>query len=251
MQAVSLSPTVRHQLAVTQSMPDRARHGGARGGRGGGRGRRRQGGAVPLVPEMGDRAPPTEAVPRTAGSSWPKTHETDERDAEVLPAGAAAAVTNRPRRAVPRLGHGRSGARGSHGEAEGRSRHTTPNSARHLWSPARSTPGTTPPRRAVPLLDEGPPARTGVLPSPPPRRRWRSCRTRQPARSRPDPAAASPFVQFVAATVGGLVMVPAPAGTIKVNPREERHQRAGCGKKEHPEGRYNRPKSSLTCSRPE
>ena len=62
------------------------------------------------------------------------------------------------------------------------------------------------------------------------------------SRFEPDPAAASEFVQFVAATVGGLVMVLAPAGPAGYQrPGEERHQRAGRGNKEHPECRHDRP----------
>ena len=57
---------------------------------------------------------------------------------------------------------------------------------------------------------------------------------------KPDPAAALAFVQFVAATVGGLVMVvvPARAGEAPSGTRQERNQRSGRSNKEHTECRH-------------
>ena len=61
------------------------------------------------------------------------------------------------------------------------------------------------------------------------------------SRFEPDPAAALMFVQLVAATVGGLVMERPRRAARLPGPRQERRQRAGCGKKEHPECRHDRP----------
>ena len=152
-------PTAMHQLALTQSMPVALGTGVVVVGVG----------VAALVavrvvpfhwfPKI-EFVPATLAVPRT--SHVVGGHARDRREGRRSCSRSGRGGDERPRRAVPRLGDGWPGTGPPHGEAKG---------GPHAGHGVERVPGGRRrvharhhrPRRAVPLLDEGPTARTGVL----------------------------------------------------------------------------------------
>jgi hypothetical protein len=199
-------PTAMHQLAVTQSIPDALSLGvvevvgvdavvDAR--------------VVPFhwLPKI-EFVPATAEVPRTS-HVVAETQETDERGADVLPAGAAAGTNDH---AVPFHVSATDGPVLDPPTARQKAvpTHDTEFSALSVVAGA-FTLGTT--VHFVPFhcsMRVPPPVPTFSEPTA--TQKVEVVQDTSFSTFEPDPAAALPFVQFVAATVGGLVMVLAPAG---------------------------------------